>query len=186
MLNLQKKIRSLRMFRLFLAAAGLMLVPASTAVPAIHVPREAGEAELLDGISVDCSQPVDKEWIQKVNRIRWVAYSSPKPNSEEGFYQPTSEAIYQDLLALKKANFTGLITYGSAGIMGRQFLEIAQSLGYKGIIMGIWDPGNQAELSNARNASDLPIVLDRKSTRLNSSHANISYAVFCLQKKTVG
>src|SRR3712207_8796506 len=26
-------------------------------------------------------------------------------------------------------------------------------------------------------------VLDRKSTRLNSSHANISYAVFCLQKK---
>src|SRR3712207_7551158 len=27
--------------------------------------------------------------------------------------------------------------------------------------------------------------LDRKSTRLNSSHANISYAVFCLQKKTV-
>src|SRR3712207_7877599 len=28
--------------------------------------------------------------------------------------------------------------------------------------------------------------LDRKSTRLNSSHANISYAVFCLKKKTTG
>src|SRR3712207_7334997 len=27
--------------------------------------------------------------------------------------------------------------------------------------------------------------VDRKSTRLNSSHANISYAVFCLKKKTV-
>src|SRR3712207_7208046 len=27
--------------------------------------------------------------------------------------------------------------------------------------------------------------LDRKSTRLNSSHANISYAVFCLKKKTL-
>src|SRR3712207_8166455 len=26
---------------------------------------------------------------------------------------------------------------------------------------------------------------DRKSTRLNSSHANISYAVFCLKKKTI-
>src|SRR3712207_7295758 len=26
-------------------------------------------------------------------------------------------------------------------------------------------------------------TLDRKSTRLNSSHANISYAVFCLKKK---
>src|SRR3712207_8864789 len=27
------------------------------------------------------------------------------------------------------------------------------------------------------------VVRDRKSTRLNSSHANISYAVFCLKKK---
>src|SRR3712207_7069772 len=31
----------------------------------------------------------------------------------------------------------------------------------------------------------LPLLLDRKSTRLNSSHANISYAVFCLKKKTL-
>src|SRR3712207_7550024 len=29
------------------------------------------------------------------------------------------------------------------------------------------------------------IYLDRKSTRLNSSHANISYAVFCLKKKKI-
>src|SRR5689334_24809801 len=27
--------------------------------------------------------------------------------------------------------------------------------------------------------------LDRKSTRLNSSHSSISYAVFCLKKKTI-
>src|SRR3712207_7485394 len=29
------------------------------------------------------------------------------------------------------------------------------------------------------------ILKDRKSTRLNSSHANISYAVFCLKKKKI-
>src|SRR5579864_9601035 len=29
-----------------------------------------------------------------------------------------------------------------------------------------------------------PAVRDRKSTRLNSSHMSISYAVFCLKKKT--
>src|SRR2546430_4123274 len=29
-------------------------------------------------------------------------------------------------------------------------------------------------------------ALDRKSTRLNSSHSQISYAVFCLKKKTIG
>src|SRR3712207_8384717 len=31
----------------------------------------------------------------------------------------------------------------------------------------------------------LVVAADRKSTRLNSSHANISYAVFCLKKKTI-
>src|SRR5258707_8495605 len=31
--------------------------------------------------------------------------------------------------------------------------------------------------------NDTFMVVDRKSTRLNSSHANISYAVFCLKKK---
>src|SRR3712207_7581018 len=30
---------------------------------------------------------------------------------------------------------------------------------------------------------DVVLTADRKSTRLNSSHANISYAVFCLKKK---
>src|SRR4051812_20036276 len=31
---------------------------------------------------------------------------------------------------------------------------------------------------------EVPIIRDRKSTRLNSSHMSISYAVFCLKKKT--
>src|SRR3712207_6911094 len=41
-----------------------------------------------------------------------------------------------------------------------------------------------------RSKTELPktwwpcLRLDRKSTRLNSSHANISYAVFCLKKKS--
>src|SRR3712207_7208039 len=32
---------------------------------------------------------------------------------------------------------------------------------------------------------EFPRRTDRKSTRLNSSHANISYAVFCLKKKKI-
>src|SRR3712207_8231945 len=34
-----------------------------------------------------------------------------------------------------------------------------------------------------REIDALDGLIDRKSTRLNSSHANISYAVFCLKKK---
>src|SRR3712207_7401526 len=36
-----------------------------------------------------------------------------------------------------------------------------------------------------RDLVDPAAVLDRKSTRLNSSHANISYAVFCLKKNKI-
>src|SRR3712207_8365854 len=34
-----------------------------------------------------------------------------------------------------------------------------------------------------RAVTDALVLTDRKSTRLNSSHANISYAVFCLKKQ---
>src|SRR3712207_8392845 len=44
-----------------------------------------------------------------------------------------------------------------------------------------------ATLGNAANLLKqlFGLELDRKSTRLNSSHANISYAVFCLKKQTL-
>src|SRR3712207_7334703 len=38
---------------------------------------------------------------------------------------------------------------------------------------------------NSRKDSRSSGSADRKSTRLNSSHANISYAVFCLKKKKI-
>src|SRR3712207_7407467 len=49
-------------------------------------------------------------------------------------------------------------------------------------------PSNQSSTtttSSLSNKTDVTLrgILDRKSTRLNSSHANISYAVFCLKKK---
>src|SRR3712207_7810459 len=39
--------------------------------------------------------------------------------------------------------------------------------------------------ADAQAAGGYDEGLDRKSTRLNSSHANISYAVFCLKKKHI-
>src|SRR5688572_31989097 len=40
--------------------------------------------------------------------------------------------------------------------------------------------GVRKDLAGGRNVD---FLLDRKSTRLNSSHSQISYAVFCLKKK---
>src|SRR5882757_7732210 len=54
---------------------------------------------------------------------------------------------------------------------------------------GLWRPccrsrtSGRSLLSERRPYAGLRTPRDRKSTRLNSSHANISYAVFCLKKK---
>src|SRR3712207_8189226 len=54
---------------------------------------------------------------------------------------------------------------GGAAVAGRGLVEAARA---------------------ARNTQDsIQRKRDRKSTRLNSSHANISYAVFCLKKKNI-
>src|SRR3712207_8124301 len=62
-----------------------------------------------------------------------------------------------------------------------RFPEVAEKRGY----LVIKEPhGTQgAPLLMQALPESRMILLDRKSTRLNSSHANISYAVFCLKKK---
>src|SRR3712207_7026798 len=45
------------------------------------------------------------------------------------------------------------------------------------------DANGRGHVQEARAVILCGYTLDRKSTRLNSSHANISYAVFCLKKK---
>src|SRR5258707_5831769 len=66
-------------------------------------------------------------------------------------------------------------------------LGINVRLLYTGVFaLGAWLGGLGGVIAAPMGAiypgMDLDII-DRKSTRLNSSHANISYAVFCLKKK---
>src|SRR5947199_6634704 len=46
------------------------------------------------------------------------------------------------------------------------------------------DSCEEPKNSRTAAAAGLALIRDRKSTRLNSSHLGISYAVFCLKKKT--
>src|SRR3712207_7617003 len=56
--------------------------------------------------------------------------------------------------------------------------HVAESL-----VFGQVTTGASNDLRKAAAIARSMVCEDRKSTRLNSSHANISYAVFCLKKK---
>src|SRR2546430_9771435 len=58
----------------------------------------------------------------------------------------------------------------------------AETIEAKPIVVQIVDPAAVAKVTTQREAKPI-IVQDRKSTRLNSSHSQISYAVFCLKNK---
>src|SRR5690554_7082022 len=77
----------------------------------------------------------------------------------------------------------------------RRFLVAATSVvGAAGVVgvavpfVGSWFPSARAKAAGAPVKVNVSKIepgqqIDRKSTRLNSSHVRISYAVFCLKKK---
>src|SRR2546427_12421986 len=54
--------------------------------------------------------------------------------------------------------------------------QLVGLVGWRGMVGSVLMDRMQAE-------GDFDLIEDRKSTRLNSSHSQISYAVFCLKKK---
>src|SRR3712207_7804996 len=81
-------------------------------------------------------------------------------------YKPFDDLVVQAKRTTDKAERTRL--YEQAQVVFKEeapWVTIAHSVVYKPMRKNV-------------------VGLDRKSTRLNSSHANISYAVFCLKKKT--
>src|SRR5438477_3544498 len=56
----------------------------------------------------------------------------------------------------------------------------ANDIGMSGILTSLDKENGYILISHHKN---IAVFLDRKSTRLNSSHMSISYAVFCLKKK---
>jgi exo-beta-1,3-glucanase (GH17 family) len=97
-------------------------------------------------------------WIEQVSGIVWVAYTPSSSNPNIGM-EVTVDEIIADLAVLRIAGFNGLVTYTSAGIMGRELPALAQEAGFEGLIMGIWDPASQEEYDAAVNAAQTQLVL---------------------------
>jgi exo-beta-1,3-glucanase (GH17 family) len=96
-------------------------------------------------------------WIEKVSTIVWVDYAPSSSYSNSG--PVTTDEIMADLALLRDAGFNGLVTYGAEGIVGSELPALAQEAGFKGVIMGIWDPNSQEEYDTAVQAAQNDIVL---------------------------
>src|SRR3712207_5580917 len=106
-----------------------------------------------------------------------------------GLARPTARRL---LLTLEELGFVR----SSGGVFELTPKVLTLGMAYVGAL-GLWDiarphledlvarTGESSSMAQL-DGSDIVYVarVDRKSTRLNSSHANISYAVFCLKKKT--
>lgn len=97
-------------------------------------------------------------WESTVAALRWVAYSPTNANPDAGL-EPTEASLREDLTVLRSAGFTGLVTYGSTGIVGRRLPYLAEELGFRGLLVGVWDPGNGDELASATAVAASPVVL---------------------------
>src|SRR5690606_39562603 len=100
------------------------------------------------------------------------------------FTSPSTSVIYPLSLHDALPIFTHVARLGETGGVGdgEGHVELAgQGLGEEGLAAA-----GRADEEDVRLLKlDVPVQLtgDRKSTRLNSSHVKISYAVFCLKKK---
>src|SRR3712207_8018674 len=96
---------------------------------------------------------------------------------------PRSTLFPYTTLFRSNAQFDVLAHVGAAeGITQQQLAD--SLLVTKGNIAQLLDRMQKRGLIERRPQGRINrLFLDRKSTRLNSSHANISYAVFCLKKK---
>src|SRR3712207_198412 len=94
-------------------------------------------------------------------------YKPPKPETQSGMARTKQWLLFfeQD----KPREIEPLMGWTSSGDTRQQ--------------LRLWFDTKEEAMAYAEREGIAYRVEDRKSTRLNSSHANISYAVFCLKKK---
>src|SRR5687768_17875923 len=126
---------------------------------------------------------IDGQWMDSESG---KTFSTPNPATG----QPLAEIAEGDKADVDKAvaaarrAFEGKWSKMSARDRGRLLYKLSQLIEqYSAELAEIETADNGKPIKESLYV-DLPQVVDRKSTRLNSSHGYISYAVFCLKKKT--
>src|SRR5258708_27703454 len=149
------------------------------------------------------THPVGKKALEYVVKERKISENSIK-TFNLGFAPESPQLLFNYLTKKKKMKTQDLLTSGIIvnirgnfldRFRGRIIFPIHDHRGNSIALAGRLMPPERKDIGNninspetpvyhkSRNLYGLNITRDRKSTRLNSSHQIISYAVFCLKKK---
>src|SRR3712207_7932261 len=94
--------------------------------------------------------------------------------------RPPRSTLFPYTTLFRSTVFTSVL---DASMQQQMAAEMRRVVKRNGLILWYDYHVNNPWNSDVRGIKRQEITRDRKSTRLNSSHANISYAVFCLKKK---
>src|SRR5207249_6348332 len=136
-------------------------------------------AEFLQSIQAgdESADPAEPE-------VRLAVYDSPLAAPRVVSLRGREFHAFVGELAARTYNFGrergGRIPY----IVIREILENLIHAYFQGAVISILDDGNTIRISDQGPGIPDKEKADRKSTRLNSSHVSISYAVFCSNKNT--
>src|SRR3712207_8600627 len=94
--------------------------------------------------------------------------------------RPPRSALFPYTTLFRSVGPYQLPAPGERGVFGAGDDEVRVGVGQHGLDAGRWPVRVDGQVRRAGVQDTEDRREDRKSTRLNSSHANISYAVFCL------
>ena len=97
-------------------------------------------------------------WQHKVEELTWICYTPTGAVPDSGIW-PDEASVRADLATLRRAGFDGLLTYGCVGVQGAPLVRIAESLGFRGMIVGVWNPTDPREHKSVRELAESKIVL---------------------------
>src|SRR5207249_11183493 len=93
---------------------------------------------------------------------------------------PTTSILFPYTTLFRSAKY---LRENSRTCSNKLFIARAKNGTPGGPSLRVCPPGKDADPPNPPPPAAGGLLADRKSTRLNSSHVSISYAVFCLKKK---
>lgn len=135
------------------------------------------------GFARQQSEPLTPAFQSALRSLCWVAYAPTNFDPNQGVF-PSQDSLRQDLLVLKQAGFTGLVTYGA----DQPIAQVAEEVGFKGMLLGVWEPKSVEEMRQAQAAaqSDLVIgyVVGNEGLGVHYDYATLEAAMDQLRRAT--